>query len=136
METASEDVCTEVRTHTDGLIVILLGFAALVRWNLDLAAIAGMIIAVGTGVDHMIVISDETLRREATKIFDWKKRIKNAFYIIMGTYLTTTVAMVWLWIAGAGLLKGFAFTTIVGASIGVFIARPAYAAMIEILLKE
>ena len=38
--------------------------------------------------------------------------------------------------AGAGLLKGFALTTIIGVSIGVFIARPAYAAVIEILLKE
>ncbi|MFH1642913.1 MAG: hypothetical protein ABIC04_08525 [Nanoarchaeota archaeon] len=117
-------------------VLILLGFAAIFRWNLDLAAIAGMIIVVGTGVDHLIVITDETLRKEATKIYDWKKRIKSAFYIIMGSYLTTTVAMMWLWIAGAGLLKGFAFTTIAGASIGVFIVRPAYATIIEILLND
>ncbi|MFH2027774.1 MAG: hypothetical protein ABIJ08_01420, partial [Nanoarchaeota archaeon] len=117
-------------------IVILLGFAALVRWNLDLAAVAGMIIAVGTGLDHLIVITDETLSKEATQIFDWKKRIQNAFFIIMGSFLTTTAAMAWLWIAGAGLLKGFAFTTISGLCIGVFIARPAYAAIIEILLKD
>ena len=54
----------------------------------------------------------------------------------MGAYLTTTFAMIPLIFAGAGLLKGFAIMTIIGVSIGVFIARPAYANVIEILLKE
>ena len=54
----------------------------------------------------------------------------------MAAYTTTVVAMAPLMFAGAGLLKGFALTTIIGVSIGVFISRPAYAATIEILLKE
>ena len=57
-------------------------------------------------------------------------------FIVMGAYLTTCAGMLPLWFAGAGLLKGFAFTTIVGISFGVLVARPAYAAMIEQLLKE
>jgi len=117
-------------------VVILLGFAALVRWNMDLAAIAGIIIAVGTGVDHLIIISDETLRKESSQIYDWKRRIKNAFFMIMAAFLTTAAAMMPLLFAGAGLLKGFALTTLAGMIIGVLIARPAYGAMIEILLKE
>ncbi|MBW2980397.1 hypothetical protein KY360_03205 [Candidatus Woesearchaeota archaeon] len=117
-------------------VVILLGFAAIANWNLDLAAIAGIIIVVGTSVDHQIVITDETLQGESRKIFNWKERIKNAFSIILIAYLTTVVAMVPLMFAGAGLLKGFALTTIFGVSIGVFITRPAYAAVVEILLKE
>jgi len=117
-------------------VIILLGVAALIGWNLDLAAIAGIIIAVGTGVDHKILITDETLKGELRKIFNWKERIKGAFFIIMGAYLTTTFAMIPLIFAGAGLLKGFAIITIIGVSIGVFITRPAYANIIEILLKE
>lgn len=115
-------------------LVLILGFAALVGWNLDLAAIAGIIIAIGTGVDHLIIITDEALRGE--EVYDWKKKIKRAMFIVMGAYLTTLVGMIPLWFAGAGLLKGFAFTTIVGISFGVLVARPAYAAVIEILLKE
>jgi preprotein translocase subunit SecD len=46
------------------------------------------------------------------------------------------VAMIPLMSAGAGLLKGFAITTLIGITIGVFITRPAYANVIEILLKE
>jgi preprotein translocase subunit SecD len=117
-------------------VVIILGVAALIGWNIDLAAIAGIIIAIGTGVDHQIIITDETLKGEITEIYDWKKRIKNAFFIIMGAFFTTVVAMILLYIAGAGLLRGFAVTTIIGALIGVFITRPAYAAIIEILLKK
>ncbi|MBI2665676.1 hypothetical protein HYX12_03590 [Candidatus Woesearchaeota archaeon] len=115
-------------------MILILGFAALVGWNLDLAAIAGIIIVAGTGVDHLVVITDETLRRET--VSDWKLRIKQAMFIVMGAYLTNLSGMVPLWFAGAGLLKGFAFTTIAGLSFGVLIARPAYAAMVKHLLEE
>jgi len=43
--------------------------------------------------------------------------------------------MIPLWWVGVGMLKGFAFTTVMGLAFGVFIARPAYAAVVEILLK-
>ena len=118
-------------------VVLLLGFASLIGWNLDLAAIAGIIIAVGTGVDHLIVISDESLRTGTggTQL-SFKEKIKRAFFIIMGAYFTTCVAMIPLWFAGAGLLKGFAVTTIFGISFGIFITRPAFAAAVEVLLRE
>ena len=44
--------------------------------------------------------------------------------------------MIPLFSAGAGLLKGFALTTIIGVSVGVFITRPAYAAFAEMVLKK
>ncbi len=117
-------------------VIILLGIAALIGWRLDLAAIAGIIIAVGTGVDDQIVIADETLRGEKTQNLSWTEKMKRAFFIIMAAYFTTVVAMLPLWFAGAGLLKGFALTTILGVSIGVFVTRPAYATVVEELLKE
>ena len=115
-------------------IVLILGFAALVGWNLDLAAIAGIIVMAGTGVNHLVIITDEALKGEA--VLDWKQKIKNAMIIVMGAYLTTFSGMLPLWFAGAGILKGFAFTTIAGTTFGVFIARPAYAAIIEKLLRD
>ena len=116
-------------------VFILLGFAALIGWRLDLAAIAGIIIAVGTGVDDQIVIVDETLSSKKTaRVLTWKDKIKKAFFIIFTSYFTTVVAMLPLWFSGAGLLKGFALTTIVGVSIGVLVTRPAFAAILETLL--
>jgi preprotein translocase subunit SecD len=117
-------------------IVILLGIAALIGWNLDLAAIAGIIVAVGTGVDDQIVITDETLRAGRRENLGWKERFKRAMFIIMGAYLVAVVSMLPLLFAGAGLLKGFALTTILGVSVGVFLTRPAYAAIVEILLNK
>ncbi|MFC1754104.1 hypothetical protein ACFL96_12060 [Thermoproteota archaeon] len=117
-------------------IVLLLGFASLVGWNIDIAAIAGIIVAAGTGVDDQIVITDEVLRGGADVTYNWKQKLKNAFFIIMGAYATTVIAMVPLLFAGAGLIKGFAFTTIVGVTFGVFLTRPAFAAIIEVLLRK
>jgi len=117
-------------------VVLLLGTAAAFGTNLDLAAIAGIIIVVGTGVDHQIVIADELLRKETQHHSNWKAKMKNAFFIIMAAYFTTFVAMIPLIRAGAGILRGFAITTLIGVSIGVFITRPAYGAMLENWLKK
>ena len=117
-------------------VIILLGVASLIGWNIDLAAIAAIIIAVGTGVDDQIVIVDESLKGEREHTYDWKQKFKKAFFIIMAAYFTTMVAMLPLWFAGAGLLKGFAVITMIGISVGVFITRPAFAAVVEILLRE
>lgn len=119
-------------------LLILLGVAALMRQNLDLSTIAGIIISIGTGVNDQIVITDETLRgvKSASEIYNWKERIKSAFVIIMGAYFTLFFAMLPLIFAGAGLLRGFAIASIVGLTAGVLITRPAYAQVIEILIKE
>ncbi len=116
-------------------ILLMLGLAALIGWNLDLAAIAGIIIAAGTGVDDQIVIVDEIMRGERAAS-NWRERFKRAFFIIFSAYFATVVAMIPLLFAGAGLLKGFAFVTIAGVSFGVFVTRPAYAAIVEILLRK
>lgn len=116
-------------------LVLMLGFAAAVHWNLDLAAIAAIILVIGTGVDHLIIITDETLNPDVQQL-TWLQKLKRAFVIILAAGSTSASAMIPLLFAGAGLLKGFALTTIVGVCIGVLIARPAYSAIIEILLKE
>ena len=115
-------------------VLIILGVAAAINWNLDLAAIAAILAAVGTGVDDQIVITDEVSSKDT--VYDWKARIKRAFFIIMAAYFTVVVAMLPLYAMGAGLLRGFAIITIIGVSIGVFVTRPAYAHIIEVLLKE
>ena len=116
-------------------VIILLGTAAFIGWNIDLAAIAGILVAIGTGVDDQIVITDETLKGETASVYNWKEKVKRAFLIIMLAYLTVVVAMIPLIFAGAGLLKGFAIITIIGVTIGVFVTRPAYSAFVEIMLR-
>jgi preprotein translocase subunit SecD len=108
---------------------ITLGFAALINWNLDAPSIAGIIAGMGTGVNDQIVILDESISNIPISL---KQKIKNAFFIILGAFFTTFAAMVPLLWAGAGMLKGFAITTMATLTIGVLITRPAFA---EILRK-
>lgn len=117
-------------------IFSILGLAALIGQNIDLAAIAGIIVTVGTGVNDQIVILDETIRKKKEAFMNWKEMFKRAFFIIFSAFATVVVAMIPLLFAGAGLLKGFAITTILGLCVGVFVTRPAYAALIQILFEE
>lgn len=113
-------------------VLIILGISALFNRNLDLPAIAGIIAAIGTGVDSQIIILDES---QAVAL-SLKEKIKRAFFIILGTYVTTFFALLPLMWAGAGLLKGFAITTIIGISVSVFISRPAFAEIVKKVLKD
>ena len=116
-------------------IVLILGFAAAIGWSLDLVAIAGIIASVGTGIDDQIVITDEVLRGKKEIYFNWTDRIKKAFFIIMVAFFSTFAAMIPLWGAAGGLLRGFAVTTIVGITIGVLVTRPAFASILQKLIK-
>ncbi len=116
-------------------VFLTLGIAALLKYNLDLAAIAGIIAAVGTGVDDQIVITDEILKGKDI-VYNWKEKIKRAFFIILTAYAATIASMLPLFRAGVGLLTGFAITTIVGVSVGILITRPAYASIIEKLIRR
>jgi preprotein translocase subunit SecD len=113
-------------------VIIILGVSSLFKINLNLPAIAGIIAAIGTGVDSQIIILDEAQIQE----FSLKERIRRALYIIIGTYVTTLFALLPLLWAGAGLLKGFAITTIIGISIGVFITRPAFSEIVKRITRE
>ncbi|MRG77782.1 MAG: preprotein translocase subunit SecD, partial [ANME-2 cluster archaeon] len=118
-------------------VVMILGFASAVKWQLDLPAIAGIIAVIGTGIDHLVIITDEVLyegKLPPTKVY--LARISRAFGIIFAAAATTIIAMIWLFWLGFGALKGFALTTIIGVLIGVLIARPAYARIIKEVLKE
>ena len=109
-------------------ITLVLGFASLIRWNLDLASVAGMIAAVGTGVNDQIVITDELLaRREESVTGSLINKVKKAFFIILAAASTAIAAMLPLLIMGSSSkLTGFALTTIIGVLVGILITRPAY----------
>jgi len=108
-------------------ILITIGTSAAIHWSLDVASIAGIIASVGTGVSDQIIILDEVMnKRERT----FKEKMSRAFFIIIASYFVSVVSMAPLFFAGAGLLRGFALTTIIGTTVGVFITRPAFSEMV------
>ncbi len=111
------------------LLIPLIGMGG---WTIDLPAIGGILAAIGTGMDDMIVISDETISgRRDEKVYSVKDRIKRAFFIIFGSAATTFAAMLPLVSIGIGFMRGFAITTMVGVLVGVLVTRPAYARIVE-----
>ncbi len=114
--------------------IITLGIAAFIKWNLDAPAIAGIIAGIGTGINDQIVILDESTSKSRESSI--KSRVKRALFIILGAFITIVAAMLPLFWAGAGLFKGFAFTTILGVTIGILITRPAFADIIKQIEKD
>ncbi len=119
-------------------IVIIAGIISLLSYRLDLAGVAGILAAVGTGVDDQIVITDELMRGEKMTGGSYFNRIKKAFFIIFAAAATTIVTMLPIIIFGFGFgkLVGFAITTIIGVLVGVFISRPAFSVIAEEILKS
>ncbi len=120
-------------------VYMVVGFAALIRWNLDLASIAGIVAAVGTGVNDQIVITDELLKGGTETVTgSLSNRVKRAFFIIMAAASTAIVTMLPIFFLGSGLgkLVGFAITTVVGVLVGVLLTRPAYGEVAKFLLEK
>ena len=139
-------------------VVMMLGVWAAAGWQLDLASLAGIIMVIGTGVDQLVIITDELLRGgeaavsssqrsikeraadaaekagvgkiAATTSKVYLSRLSRAFMIILGAAATTAVAMIPLLFMGFGALTGFALIIILGVILGTFIARPAYGRII------
>jgi len=107
---------------------ITLGIASLLGWNLDAPGIAGIIAGIGTGVGDQIILLDASKKNEQS---NFREGIKLAFFIILGSFATNVASMLPLFWTGAGMLKGFALTTIVGVSVGILITRPAFADIIR-----
>lgn len=143
-------------------VVMMLGVWAVAGWQLDLASLAGIIMVIGTGVDQLVIITDELMKggeaavstvgrsiKEraadaaekagvgnvvATTNKVYLARLSKAFMIILGAAATTVVAMLPLLVMGFGSLTGFALIIILGVILGTFIARPAYGRIIGHIL--
>ena len=118
-------------------VVILLGFAALIRMPLDLSHIAGFIAVIGTGVDDLIIIADEVMSEgdvSQQRVFD--SRFRKAFWVIGAAAATTIIALSPLAVLSLGDLRGFAIITILGVLIGVLVTRPAYGDILRYLLTD
>ncbi|RLG14497.1 MAG: hypothetical protein DRN66_01880 [Candidatus Nanohalarchaeota archaeon] len=109
-------------------LILILGFAAMIKWTIDLAAIAGIMAVIGSGIDDQIVLTDESAKKEKLSL---KLKLKNAFFIIMTAAATTIAAMIPLLSIAGGVIRGFAITTIAGVIIGITITRPVYSKILE-----
>ena len=117
-------------------IVILLGFASLTM-QLDLATIAGLIAVLGSGIDQLVIITDEILHEgKVPSPTIYLKRLQRALTIIIASAATTVIAMLPLAMMDLSTLRGFAIISILGVIVGVVVTRPAYGRIIMAILSK
>jgi preprotein translocase subunit SecD len=112
-------------------LIILLSILG--SFTIDLAAMAGIIAAIGVGVDAQIVITDEILKRSEE---DTEERIGHAFSIIKTNVIVASLSMIPLLFSGLVEIIGFAISTILGSLLGYLLSRPAYAAIVERIVES
>jgi len=118
-------------------IVILLGFISVIQFQIDLPTVAGLIAVLGTGIDQLVVITDEILHEGLVPSPNiYLKRLSRALTIIMIAAATVIIAMLPLALMDLSTLKGFAIITIMGVIVGVVVTRPAYGKIIMDILSE
>lgn len=107
---------------------LLILLSILGSFTIDLAAIAGIIAAIGVGVDAQIVITDEIFKKNDKRK---EEKLEQAFAIIKTNVIVAIVAMVPLLFSSLFEVIGFAISTILGALLGFLLTRPAYAVLVE-----
>ncbi len=106
-------------------LIILLSILG--SFTIDLAAMAGIIAAIGVGVDAQIVITDELLKKDGHTRDD---KMDHAFGIIKTNVVVATASMIPLLFSGLVEVIGFAISTIMGSILGYLLTRPAYASIV------
>ncbi|NYZ74406.1 hypothetical protein H0O00_04650 [Candidatus Micrarchaeota archaeon] len=97
-------------------------------FTIDLAAIAGIIAAIGVGVDAQIVITDELLKKDEHTVAE---KVDLAFSIIRTNAIVAIFSMLPLIFSHFLEIRNFAMSTIFGALLGYLLTRPAYAVLVE-----
>lgn len=116
-------------------VIVMIGASATIAiapWTIDVAAIAGLIAIIGTGVNQMIIMTDQ-LVNEKDRPLSERRRVASG--MIWNSAAIVTFAMLPLIVMGIGTLRGFAIATIVGVLVGVLLTRPAYVAILERVKK-
>lgn len=116
-----------------GELIILISILG--SFTIDLAAVAGILAALGVSVDAQIVITDELLKKD-DEHHTIKEKVGMAFGIIRTNAIVAIFSMLPLMFSGLVEVIGFAISTILGALLGYMLTRPTYAAIVETVLKK
>jgi preprotein translocase subunit SecD len=109
------------------LLNMILMIAGLVMFGatLTLPGIAGIILTIGMAVDSNVLIFErirEELRSGKTVPSAVEQGFGHAFVTIIDTHVTTIVSSLFLYVFGAGPIRGFAVTLVLGLLVNLFSA--------------
>lgn len=105
-----------------GIMSLILG---LLRVNLSLSGIAGIVLSIGMAVDANVIIFErmkEELKIGKTIKASVDAGFKKAFSAILDSNITTIITCVVLYLSGIGTIRGFAVTLGLGVVVSMFTA--------------
>lgn len=117
-------------------LVLIVAVLSLLQATLTLPGIAGMVLTLGIAVDANVLINErirEELRNGLTPQAAIKAGYERAFATIIDSHITTLLAAVVLFGLGAGPVKGFAVTLIIGISASLFTAIMVTRALVNLI---
>ena len=115
-----------------GIIALVLG---LIRVNLSLSGIAGIVLSIGMAVDANVIIFErisEELRLGKTIKAAVNSGFHKAFSAILDSNITTIITCVVLYLSGIGTVTGFAITL----GLGVVVSMLTAVVITKMLLKQ
>ena len=115
-----------------GIIALVLG---LIRVNLSLSGIAGIVLSIGMAVDANVIIFErisEELRLGKTVKASVNSGFHKAFSAILDSNITTIITCVVLYLSGIGTVTGFAITL----GLGVVVSMLTAVVITKMLLKQ
>ncbi len=106
-------------------MVLMLGGLIIFGATLTLPGIAGIILTIGMAVDSNVLIFErirEEMRSGKTIPSAIEQGFAHAFVTIIDTHVTTIVSSLFLYAFGAGPIRGFAVTLVLGLLVNLFSA--------------
>lgn len=126
-------ICLAIAGITICELVITLGAASALGISLGLSELAGLLVVIGTGIDHQLIVTDEMLQglQPQSKNVSVGWRASRALPIVYAAIFIIIVAMVPLAWLGIGAIRGFAIITISGTVLALLFTRPIYVRIIN-----
>jgi preprotein translocase subunit SecD len=115
--------------------VITLGAISALGLTLGLPELAGLLLVVSTGIDHMLIVADEMLKGvapQANVSVGW--RASRALAIVYTAVFLIIAAMAPIGLLGFAALRGFVLIAVTGTILALLFTRPFYAKIIDSIL--
>ncbi|MDI6883810.1 MAG: hypothetical protein QMD00_01535 [Hadesarchaea archaeon] len=117
-------------------LLITFGGASVLGLTLGLPEIGGLLVVIGTGIDHQLTTTDEVLRGVHPEKAGAGWRASRTLPMIYASIFMTLAAVVPIAVLGFGALRGFAAIAITGTVLAFLFTRPTYPKAIDAILTS
>ncbi len=117
-------------------LLITLGGASVLGLTLGLPELAGLLLVIGTGINHQLTTTDAVLPGGKLETAGAGWRVSQTLPLIYASLFVTLAAVAPIAALGFGALRGFAAIAITGIILTLLFTRPTYGKVIDAILRS